>query len=84
VPYLLISAIKPFLPIPVCFSLRISINVPTGNKALVSGTNVTLVRSLKDLVKVTPCFARRPIAQLSFSKSLMNFLPEMVKPIREH
>jgi len=38
--------------------------------------------SPKDLVKVTPCFARRPIAQPSFLKRLINCLPEMVKAIR--
>ena len=80
--YLSIRSIKPLLPIPVCLEPSIAINVPSGNDALVSGTNVTLVRSPKGLVKVAPCFALLPIDQPSFTKSLINCLPESTRAIR--
>lgn len=82
-PYSSIRLAKPFLPIPVCLEPSIAINVPSGNDALVSGTNVTLVRSPKDLVKVIPCFALLPIDQPSFPKSLISCLPESTKVIKK-
>lgn len=81
-PYLSIRSVKPLLPIPVCFEPSIAINVPSGNDALVSGTNVTLVRSPKGLVKVAPCFALLPIDQPSFAKRLISCLPESTGAIR--
>ncbi len=81
-PYLLISSFKPFLPIPVCFAPRIAIRVPVGNEALVSGTKVTFVWLLKDLVKVIPCLALLPIIQPSFRRRLISFLPESSEAMR--
>jgi hypothetical protein len=69
---------SPSLPIPVCFSLSIADNVPSGSEARISGTNVTLVR-LEGilLVKHLPCFAFHPGFQPSFFKSLISCDPVM-------
>ena len=81
-PYLEMSSLNHLLPIPVCFGPRIAISVPIGNEALVSGINVTLVCSLKDLVRVTPCLALLPTSQPSFWRRLISCLPEGPVAIR--
>jgi len=75
------SSFRPFLPIPVCFGPRIAISVPIGRILLVSGTNVTLVWSLKSFVNVIPCLDLLPIVQPALCRRLINCLPEGVQTI---
>lgn len=67
---------SPSLPIPVCFSLSIADNVPSGSEARISGTNVTLVR-LEGilLVKHLPYFAFLPEFPAIFLQKLNKLRP---------
>ncbi len=82
-PYLSMRSYKLCLPRHVCLGPSIAINVPTGSTARVSGTKVTLVWSLKDLVRVSPCLAFLPIDHPSFCKSLISCPPVITRDIKE-
>jgi len=76
-PYLSIKFNSPYLPRPVCLTLRISDRVPGGSEALVSGTKVTRVRSPNFFVRHFPCLAFLPSVQLSFLSNFINCFPVM-------